>query len=627
MVLAAVLLLPEHAGFSATNIGSWGDQGNGTYKNPVLNADYSDPDIIFAQDSNYYLVCSEFNYMGMPVLQSHDLVNWKIVCRIYNRLDLNIAYDTFGRYGRGAWAPSVRYHNGLYYVYFCTPDEGLCMSTAPSMLGPWSPILLVKSVAGWEDPCPFWDDDGTAYLGHSLEGAGPIIIHKMSVDGTTLLDTGVTVYSGTNAEGTKIYKRDGYYYLIIPEGGVTGGYETALRCSTSIYGPYVRKVVLQQGTTSINGPHQGGWVQLPSGECWFIHFQEIVGGALGRVCHLEPMKWVSDWPNMGTAIDSSDVAVGQPVSVYAKPDVGATFPIGAPQSSDNFSGAALSPQWEFNHNPVDSAWSVTARPGYYRILARKGADVKHAFNTITQKLMGDTGTATVELEIGNMASGQAAGLLHFGLYDYWIGVVKTGGVLKIQTSLNDTVTTGPTVTSLAKVWLRTVINVNTSTYFQYSTDSGTYTKLGANFFPKFGNWKGSKLGLFSYNTLGDSGTADFHWFTYSYDGPAGGGAFPTGTIPRQARGSPSPAGKNFLRQSGNSILYNLAESGPVRIEISTVNGRCIFTWKSAYLPSGPHALSLPKSWQASARPAAICIVTLITNNAPPRSQKALMRPF
>ena len=212
----------------------WGDQHNGTYKNPVLNADYSDPDVIRVGDK-YYMVASDFHYLGMQVLESSDLVNWQLVSQIYDRFDYP-GWDANRHYGGGSWAPAIRHHDGRFYVYFCTPDEGLFMSTAEDAHGPWSPLHCLKEVSKWEDPCPFWDDNGQAYLGRSQHGAGPIIVHKMSADGRQLLDDGVIVYTGPVAEGTKFMKRDGYYYLIIPEGGVGGGWQTVLR-SRNIYGP------------------------------------------------------------------------------------------------------------------------------------------------------------------------------------------------------------------------------------------------------------------------------------------------------------------------------------------------------------------------------------------------------
>ena len=293
----------------------WGDQGDGTYRNPVLNVDFSDPDVIRV-GNKYYMVASDFHFLGMQVLESEDMVNWLYISQIYNRFD-EPGWDSNQHYAGGSWAPAIRYHNGLFYVFFCTPEEGLYMSTAKDPHGPWAPLHLVKRIEKWEDPCPFWDEDGQAYLGRSKHGAGPIIVHQMSADGKQLLDDGVTVYEGPVAEGTKFLKRNGWYYLVIPEGGVGQGWQTVLRAK-NIYGPYERKIVLEKGSTKINGPHQGALVDTPDGNWWFYHFQETP--VLGRVVHLQPVRWQDDWPLMGVDYDGN--GVGEPVMEWQKPITG-----------------------------------------------------------------------------------------------------------------------------------------------------------------------------------------------------------------------------------------------------------------------------------------------------------------
>lgn len=503
--------------FAQKPTGAWGDQGNGTYKNPILNADYSDPDVIRVGD-DFYMVCSDFHFMGMPVLKSHDLVNWTIIGQVYNRLDIDTGYSSMSKYSKGSWAPAIRYRDHKFYVYFCTPEEGLYMSTAADPAGQWAPLTEVKRVPKWEDPCPFWDDDGQAYLGHSRTGAGPIIIHKMSSDGKKLLDTGVTVYRGPTSEGTKIYKRNGYYYIVIPEGGVATGYETALR-SKNIYGPYERKIVLEKGSTKINGPHQGGVVELPSGESWFIHFQD--DGAIGRVCHLEPVKWVDDWPLMG--IDEDGNGIGEPVSVYQKPNVGKQYPISALQTSDEFSSNKLGLQWQWNHNPVDDKWSLTDTKGYLALHAMQAADNKHAKNTITQKLMGKAGNITTKLDVGKMSAGQRAGLALLGQNIYEMGVIDTNGKAMLFANNNGKITLGP-VLKQRVVYLRLSADLDANhTVLQYSLNNKDFEQLGdACILSRRNYWKGVRPGLFSYNTISDGGTALFDWFHYQYDGPLGG---------------------------------------------------------------------------------------------------------
>ena len=192
MIIAACIAMPATA--AADSDLRWGDLGDGTFANPVLNADYSDPDVIRV-GNKYYMTCSEFHYMGMLILESDDMVNWRIISRVYDSIDLP-GYSDMTKYASGTWAPALRYHDGKFWIFVCTPDEGLFMTTASNPTGPWEPLHLVKGIEKWEDPCPFWDDDGTAYLGRSRHGAGPIILHRMSPDGRELLDDGVEVYRG-----------------------------------------------------------------------------------------------------------------------------------------------------------------------------------------------------------------------------------------------------------------------------------------------------------------------------------------------------------------------------------------------------------------------------------------------
>jgi beta-xylosidase len=516
--------------YAQTKTGSWGDQGNGTYINPVLNADYSDPDVCRVGDK-YYMVCSEFHYMGMPVLESEDMINWRIIAQIYSRLDFP-GYDRMDSYANGSWAPSIRYHDGKLWVYFCTPAEGLFLSTAERPEGPWSPLVEVKRVEKWEDPCPFWDDDGKAYLGHSLHGAGPIILHRMSEDGTQLLDDGLTVYTGPVAEGVKMFKRNGYYYISIPEGGVPVGWQTVLR-SKSIYGPYEKKVVLETGATSVNGPHQGALVDTPDGEWWFYHFQSA--GALGRVVHLQPVRWHDDWPVVGVDIDRN--GIGEPVYVWRKPSAGKAT-VHAPQSDDEFNEPALGLQWQFNHNPDNAAWSLSEKPGYLCLKALRSESFLRAKNTLTQKTMGASGEVTVALDVSKMADGQKAGLCSFGSLYGLLGIYRAEGsnYLFFETNRElfaqpqpgvrvNTFDTGKNLFEKqpvrAKViYLKLKLDFLTNrNHFYYSTDNKRFIPFGEDFGALFSFWKGTRVGLFSYNEAGDGGAALFDWFRYDYDGP------------------------------------------------------------------------------------------------------------
>jgi len=495
--------------------GTWGDQGNGTFINPILYADYSDPDVIRVGEK-FYMVASEFHFMGIPVLESSDMVNWKIIGQVYSSFDYP-GFSSNEQYGKGSWAPSIRYHNDRFYDYFCTPGEGLFMSSAEKAEGPWEPLTEVKGIAGWEDPCPFWDEDGTAYLGHSRVGAGPIIIHKMSPDGKTLLDDGLTVYTGPVAEGTKIHKLNGWYYLSIPEGGVERGWQTILR-SKSIYGPYEKKVVLEKGSTDINGPHQGSLVDTPEGQWWFYHFQS--DGAMGRVVHLQPVVWQDEWPVVGVDIDRN--GIGEPVYVWKKPDIKGNFAITAPQTGDDFNAGKPGLQWQWNHNPDNSSWSATSKPGYLVLSALKAESFLKARNTLTQKVMGTTGEVVVEMDVTGLAEGQKAGLCSMGgKTNNLVGVLMKEGKTFIFFEKNGTVSEEKAFKG-KKIYLKARLDIRKQeNQFFYSPDNKTFTSIGENFLTSFGNWKGTRVGLFSFNVLNNGGSAAFNWFTYNYDGPKG----------------------------------------------------------------------------------------------------------
>ena len=520
LFLTALLLMGAEVTMAQQPL-DWGDQHNGTYKNPVLNADYSDPDVIRV-DNKYYMVASDFHFMGMQVLESQDLVNWQIVSQIYDRLQLP-GWDDNLHYGGGSWAPAIRHHEGLFYVYFCTPDEGLFMATATDARGPWSPLHCVKAVPKWEDPCPFWDDDGQAYLGRSQYGAGPIIIHKMTADGRQLLDDGVTVYTGPVAEGTKIMKRDGYYYLIIPEGGVCCGWQTVLR-SRNIYGPYEKRVVLEQGSTTINGPHQGALVEATDSTWWFFHFQET--HPAGRIVHLQPARWTADgWPLIGVDIDGN--GIGEPVAVWSLPHSADTYT--SPQREGTFPTSSLfgvdkrgtwkglGLEWQWNHNPVDSAWSLNERKGWLTLHPLPAENLKQSRNMLTQKTVGYESEATTRIDCSQLRDDDYAGLLCTGNRFMGVGVCRQEGRLSFYLEQDgERIIFSPCKQKTA--YLRVQIDSRQNRHqFFISTDGKKFTEAGEPFSLRMGSWKGSRIGLYAYHTGSkeqSAGSAHFADFSY-----------------------------------------------------------------------------------------------------------------
>jgi beta-xylosidase len=523
--------------------GAWGDQGDGTFKNPVVWSDYNNLDVITV-GADFYMIAASHHFMGMPVLHSSDGVNWTLLTRIYRRLDLNPRYNTPGQaYQNGTWAPAIRYHEGRFWVYVTSPTDGLIMTSTADAAGPWDPWFVVKAIAGWEDPCPFWDDvksaggDGPngekAYLIRSQTGAGPLIVQQMSWDGKQLLGTTTTVANGPTLEGPKLGKRNGYYYIFAPEGGIDNGYQVVWR-SSAILGPYTQKTILEQGSTATNGPHQGSWIDLPSGQSWFYHFQQ--NGGWGRIAHLEPAQWgTDDWPKIGVDLDGN--GIGEPVAQPKKPDVGGTYPIAVPASSDEFDGTDLGVQWLWNHNPDDTKWSLTARPGWLRLSARPIANqsgtsaasgsvpfvedsILFAYNTVVQLAMGKVASAVAKLDTTGIVDGQRAGITLFGQTYGWIGVVGTAGKSVVRANVDGTYTTGPTLTATT-VYLKASMSASSQISFAYSTDGVTFTALGGSATVGRTWFEGIKFGLFTYNlsTATTAGVADFDYFHYTHDGP------------------------------------------------------------------------------------------------------------
>ncbi|MBN2001251.1 glycoside hydrolase 43 family protein [candidate division KSB1 bacterium] len=499
------------------------DIGNGRYKNPVIFADYSDPDVIRVDDS-FYMVASSFNCMpGIPVLQSNDLVNWQIFGHVYQRLPL----EKYNKpvHGEGSWAPSIRFHDGTFYVYFCTPHDGLFVATAQNPAGPWELEHIVK-VELWEDPCPFWDDDGNAYLVRSKLRADILYLHRMSKDGKQILDNGEIIYHNIDKqptiEGPKLLKKDGTYYILAPAGGVPKGWQTALR-SKNIYGPYEDRIVLHTGNTDINGPHQGGLVELKSGEWWFTHFQDR--GVYGRIVHLQPVTWKDGWPEMGEDINSD--GIGEPVAEWQKPDVGRTFPVSVPQTSDEFETGNPGLQWQWHANPENSWFSLTENPGKLRLFTVKNITQNGNFwfvpNLLLQKFPAPFFTVTAQITFFPEKDDDKSGLFIMGRKWAYLAMVKVSDGLQIG-MYTGSYFQGSDQTQLVEVvdiqqntcLLKVIVDEEAACTFSYSTDGENYLEIGEKFPAVPGVWIGAKVGLFCINpNMAESrGYADFDWFRF-----------------------------------------------------------------------------------------------------------------
>lgn len=505
------------------------DEGNGMYRNPVLHADYSDPDVC-AVGEDYFLTASSFNCTpGLPILHSKDLVNWKIVNYALKKVE-PVEYYNEARHGKGVWAPSIRFHEGVFYIYWGDPDFGIFMVKTRDPYGEWDKPVLVKAGKGMIDPCPLWDDDGRVYLAHAWAGSrakfnSVLTVCEMNKEGTAVISDPVLVFDGNDGvnhtiEGAKFYKRNGFYYLFAPAGGVVSGWQLVMR-SKDVYGPYEARIVMAQGKTDINGPHQGGWVDTPAGESWFLHFQDK--GAYGRVLHLNPMKWVNDWPVIG--VDKDGDGCGDPVSRYRKPKTDKTYPIETPVESDEFDTRKLGLQWEWHANYQD-VFGFTTNMGYARIYGHELSPHFKNFwevpNLLMQKFPAEEFTATAKLKVSAKDDGQLSGLIIMG-WDYsWIGVEKQEEKFLLKQAVCKDAEQGnlEQVSTLAvlepsrkfeaglfpnyerEIYIRVHVGKGAYCRFSYSLDGKKFTEAGTLFKARQGKWIGAKVGMFSVTPHG-----------------------------------------------------------------------------------------------------------------------------
>lgn len=516
------------------------DNGNGTYTNPVINADYSDPDVCVVGE-DYYLTASSFNCIpGLPILHSKDLVNWEIVGHAVKELEPKQEFDR-PSHGNGIWAPSIRYHNGEFYIYWGDPDYGVFMVKTKDPAGEWSKPLCVIPGKGLIDTTPLWDDDGRCYLVNAYANsrsrfASVIAIRELSADGTKPIGNPVIIYDGNGTEsrtceGPKIYKRDGWYWVMFPAGGVPTGFQVAMR-SKNPFGPYESKVVLAQGKTKINGPHQGAWVHTKFGEDWFLHFQDKE--AYGRVVHLQPVTWKDNWPVTG--IDKDGDYCGEPVTTYRKPKTSGKVQVVNPAESDEFSDTRLGLQWQWHANYNETFGMPTAF-GSYRVYTHKVSEkfqnLWEVPNLLLQKTPADKFTATTKIRFTSKDQNQTGGLLMMGL-DYSGLVVKRVGndfqLLQISCKSADKgkpqteqliATLKPTAVDQIDyqpgthidIYMRMSVN-DGKMHFSYSLDGKKYTKCGTEFTMREGKWIGAKIGFVAYEPgqKTNRGWIDADWF-------------------------------------------------------------------------------------------------------------------
>lgn len=516
------------------------DRGDGTYCNPIIHADYSDPDVCCVGD-DFYMTASSFACApGLPILHSKDLVNWQIVNYALPAVPPTEYYSE-PRHGKGVWAPCIRHHAGEFYIYWGDPDHGIYMVKTNDPLGEWEAPVLVKAGKGMIDPTPLWDDDGKVYLVHAWAASRSkmnsiLVACEMNAEGTAVIGKPVLIYDGNDGvnhtvEGPKLYKRDGWYYIFAPAGGVEQGWQLAMR-SKSIYGPYEVRRVMEQGDTDINGPHQGGWVETPQGESWFVHFQDKA--MYGRIIHLNPMAWHDGWPVIGE--DKDGDGCGNPVRRHAKPKVNGKHPKTTPVESDEFNSRQLGLQWEWHANYQDT-YGFTSDLGYMRlyghVLSEGFVNFWEVPNLLLQKFPAEAFTATTKLKVSAKADGQQSGLIVMGWnYGYLAAVKKGEDFVLRQVTCKDAEQGGPEETEDVAtlpatriygaglranyeldIYMRVEVSKGGICRFSYSTDGKRYTRTDITFTAREGKWIGAKVGLFSTAPHDKQrGWVDADWF-------------------------------------------------------------------------------------------------------------------
>jgi len=492
------------------------DRGDGTYRNPIICADYSDPDVVRV-GNDFYLVASSFNCTpGLPILHSKDLVNWTII----NHALKNLPHPRYGEVqpGCGVWAPAIRFHANKFWIFFPTPDEGIYVITTADPNGQWTEPHLLQAGKGLIDPCPLWDDDGQAYLVHAYAGSRAGIKHRLRVcpmapDASRILGEGKIVYhepeKHPTIEGPKFLKRDGWYYILAPAGGVETGWQLALR-SRNIYGPYESKIVLEQGNTAINGPHQGALVSTPDGKSWFVHFQDA--GVYGRVTHLQPVHWHDGWPLMGQSLRG----VAEPVLHHTKPASTNTQLLG-PQTSDEFDSPTLGLQWQWHANHQDHWCELGRRKGWLRLHPQFAAQPKlnHLPNLLLQKFPARAFTVETSLDFSHAQPGEEAGLIVAGQSFAALALEKTESGHQLILNIDGAKTVVRSGLPGA-IHLRVAVADGGRCHFSF-VSAGETVALPETFLAKKGVWIGAKIGLYSlaHRKNQPAGHADFDYFRFS----------------------------------------------------------------------------------------------------------------
>ncbi len=511
-------------------------------QNPMLWADVPDPDVIRVGDT-YYLVSTTMHLMpGAPIMTSKDLKNWETVGYIFDRLTDSPKYDLLNGtvYGRGQWATSLKYHNGKFYALLAPNERGAMGDTyifsAEKAEGPWT---IVSRMRHFHDCSLFFDDDGRVYV---IYGTGEMMELKPDLS---------DVIEGTHQqlfqreedekgilEGSRMIKHNGKYYLLMISHVYAPGKHRREVCyrADNIHGPYEKQVILESEFGGFSYEAQGTIVDTPDGDWMGIIFQDR--GGVGRVLTVMPCRWVNGWPMLGDENGKVPETVrplvnGQPATAIVK--------------SDDFSSDKLGLHWQWNHNPIDEAWSLKERPGFLRLKTnRVVSNLYLAPNTLTQRMEGPTCSGTIAIDISKMKDGDCAGLAAFNSDTGALVIKKKGKNLVLEmVEMSVTLTDlDKEVTNVEEKVIESIpLNAQLSTLnsqlflridadfrpvnghgrdaanFYYSIDGSQWTQIGTKDYRLNFDWRrffmGSKFGIFCYATKKKGGYVDIEAFNYS----------------------------------------------------------------------------------------------------------------
>lgn len=495
---------------------SWGDLQDGSFRNPIIPADYSDIDCIRVGD-DYYAISSTFQFSpGMTILHSTDLVNWRIcghAVEDLTQISPALNWDQMDRYARGIWAGTIRYHNERFYIFFGTPDEGYFMTSASNPEGPWDPLHTLLAEPGWDDCSVLWDDEGNAcFVGTHFADKYKTYLFKMTPDGKTIdRSSAILVNSGAGREANKLIRVGDWYYLIFSEHYPEKGRYVMAKRAKSLWGPYEEEKQLAHTSKEAKEPNQGGIVQAQDKK-WYFLTHHGTGSWEGRAVSLLPVTWVEGWPIIGKI---GDDGIGNMVWEGTIP--GVYTPEHFILTSDHFDEKNISKQWQWNYQPRSEMFSLNERPGWLRLKAfmpLKQNQLLYAGNTLSQRTFRSRkNEVIVKVDISGMANGQKSGLCHFSKEYASIGIAQTEGVKRLEYRQNDSIVLGKEITASC-IWFKSIWGLEGKSQFSYSLDGEIFVNFGDSYQLKWGNYRGDRIGIYCFNDEIESGCVDIDFLEY-----------------------------------------------------------------------------------------------------------------